>query len=242
MPELAAEKRAKVEALFKEWDEKDTVPDAIDRAKLESKSIDVGPHKQKVFAAFAKMDANQDNLVTLQEMVNYFAVLASVVTDDEFDTAVGELTDAARNERAVSESLQLAMSMQQPTPVAPAATGSEEGEEGEEAPELPPELQGSRLELVEALFAAFSPDGAPIDLGAIKDDGNVEIGPSRQKAIAGLVQMDANGDGLVEKHEMLTYFRFVAAELDDEMFEQILQELRDSAARGQVLRVAVGAG
>ena len=71
-----------VEELFKAWDfNGDGV---IDRSKLETSDLEVGPMKAKVFRDFEKMDLDKDNVVTLDEMLTYFGVVSALMSEAEF--------------------------------------------------------------------------------------------------------------------------------------------------------------
>ena len=225
---LKGAQKAMVEGLFKEWDFNGN--GEIDRSKLQTTGVEVGPRKAKVFSDFELMDENKDGIVTLDEMLAYFGVAASMMSEDEFAATVSEMREVAEAEKSVAAMVQLAAEAAEPTP-----QGT-----GEEAMEETPPLSAERKALVDALFTTYSPDLAtPIDLETLRSSGQVEMGPAKENLLEGLAAMDANGDGKVEHSEMIFYFTFVGASLNDGEFEAILGDLKDRAAAGQALKEAV---
>ena len=190
----------------------------------------VGPRKAKVFADFELMDVNNDNIVELHEMLQYFGVAASLMSEDEFEATIEEMREVAEAEKSVSDMLKLASE----DAAAPVSI-----DDDEEAPEPPPELTPARRTQVDELFTAFSPDTAtPIDLATLVASGTVENGPAKTNLLEGLQAMDANGDGKVEHSEMVFYFTFIGQTLSDPEFDVVLADLKDKAATGMALKAA----
>lgn len=227
-PMLDGEQKEMITSLFAEWDFNGN--GLIDRGQLQGTGVTVGPRTEKVFSSFEQMDTDNDGQVTLQEMLDYFGVAASLMSADEFKSTITEMTEVAGIEKAVAVSVELAAEGKAEMATAP--------DEGDEPPEPPPELTEARKALVKALFTAFSADLSPIDLSAITAAGKIESGPSKEAVLEGLVAMDANGDGKVEMDEMLLYFTYMGEALNDDEFNTVLEELKDNAMAGQMLREA----
>jgi len=226
---LGGEQKALVEELFKEWDFNGD--GKIDRGKLQTTGVEVGPRKEKVFSAFEKMDINDDKVVTLDEMLLYFGMVATLMSEDQFKETVGEMREMAATEKSVLTMIGYAEQ---------AAQGeyTELGEEDDE-PEPVVELTAARLEQISALFLVYSSDTSkPIELAALSA-AKVEAGPSKMSVLEGMKLMDENGDGMVELSEMQSYFKLTGAALSDEEFALVLDSLKDGAAAGESMKLAL---
>ena len=186
--------------------------------------VSVGPRKEKVFASFETMDANNDKVVTLDEMLAYFGVAASMMSADEFSSTVNEMSEIASTQQSLANFLS----------VAEEAKTIASGED--DSTEAPTPLSDDRKKQVHELFGAFSANNDPIDLVTLKSDGTVSSGPGKQSVLYGLEAMDGNNDGKVELSEMVDYFTYVGASLGDEEFTLVIGELKDAAATGQILK------
>ena len=182
-----------VVALFNEWDTGSV--GYIDRSKLSATGVAVGPREEKIFANFDQMDLDQDNKVTLDEMLTYFSVVASMMGEKEFAEAVEEMKMVVNSENA-REAM-----------VAMAVEAAEEGAAivGDDdliRPDKLADLSPDRAELVQSLFLAFGGAASqPIELSALSD-AKVEVGPMVESPLEKMKLMDANGDGKVEYEEV----------------------------------------
>ena len=220
--ELKGGQKKEVEALFKAWDFEGT--GKIDRTKFQAAGVDVGPRKEKVFASFETMDANNDMVVTLDEMLTYFGVAASMMSADEFSSTVSEMAEIASTQESLANFLSMAEEAKT------IASGEDDTTEAH------PPLSDDRKKQVHELFGAFSANNEPIELKTLKSDGTVSAGPGKQNVLYGLEAMDGNNDGKVELSEMVDYFTAVGASLGDEEFTLVIGELKDAAATGQILK------
>jgi len=70
--------------------------DPIPLAELEADcTIEVGPARANLLKELHTMDANDDGKLTFDEMKDYFTLVGSSLTDDEFSTILTEMTDSA---------------------------------------------------------------------------------------------------------------------------------------------------
>ena len=192
--ELKGKQKELVVALFNEWDTGSV--GYIDRSKLSATGVAVGPREEKIFANFDQMDLDQDNKVTLDEMLTYFSVVASMMGEKEFAEAVEEMKMVVNSENA-REAM-----------VAMAVEAAEEGAAivGDDdliRPDKLADLSPDRAELVQSLFLAFggADTSQPIELSALSD-AKVEVGPMVESPLEKMKLMDANGDGKVEYEEV----------------------------------------
>ena len=179
---LSDSRKEKVVELFKLWDvHKDG---KIAYKTLNSTGVQVGPKEHKVLDDLGRMDTDGDEVVTLTEMMVFFGACSEVMSDDEFDTIMADMSDVASTTNGVAK--MIAMTEQS---VREAGIVSE----GEEA-EPPPELSAEREELVKALFEAFSPSVAePIAIKSLEMDTKTNVGPAKESVLSNLIAMDSNG-------------------------------------------------
>lgn len=224
---LSDSRKEKVVELFKLWDvHKDG---KIAYKTLNSTGVQVGPKEHKVLDDLGRMDTDGDEVVTLTEMMVFFGACSEVMSDDEFDTIMADMSDVASTTNGVAK--MIAMTEQS---VREAGIVSE----GEEA-EPPPELSAEREELVKALFEAFSPSVAePIAIKSLEMDTKTNVGPAKESVLSNLIAMDSNGDGMLEYGEMKDYFAVCGSVLNDDEFNMVLSDMRDTATTAQMIKTA----
>ena len=119
---------------------------------------------QKVFSSFLQMDSNNDNVVTLEEMVGFFSVVKDMMSDKEFEDTVKDMMEGQELGKTVDDLVKMAGEGP--------AYNKDDDEDEEELPPLSEEMAG----LVTAFYNAFKgPEG--IDLKDVKD-GKINIGPT----------------------------------------------------------------
>ena len=101
---LEGKKKAVIEELFAIWDACDGCADGgISLDQLVGQGIEVGPNKEKVFTQFKAMDTDGDNVVSLEEMMTYFSIAATMMSEDEFAATVEEMKESAKNDKSVAD-------------------------------------------------------------------------------------------------------------------------------------------
>jgi len=233
VPELAEDRKAKIQQLWEAFDYEGT--GQVEIAKVTSASVSVGAQQISVCQNFSVMDADGDGCVSQQEMFTYFGYTSAKLSDEEFELVIGDMLLLAEAAKGVNANLKLAMIAQEGISTGEAEA---EGEEGAAAPPLEP-LSAPRAEKVEQLFKAFDPDMQPIDLDVIAKSSNVDIGPHKSSVLGGLKSMDYNGDGKVEYEEMKQYFTAISATVSDDDFTLIIDDLIDSATSAQMIKELV---
>lgn len=214
--------------LFKAWDfNQDNI---IQIEKLQTMGVEVGPRKEAIFADFAMMDTNGDGGVDMDEMLNYFSVLATTTSEAAFEDIVRDMKVVAVDELALGKMLKMAQALQ----------GQEASSSVVEDDDMAPlvELTPDRTLMVDELFMVFSNDRSPIDLATLMST-KIDVGPLKHRPLESMKAMDANGDGKVDIDEMRLYFQVVGSDLSDEAFKCTLDELKDSAHAANALELAV---
>lgn len=239
--ELSAERKAAVEELFAAWDF--DKKGSIDRKQLnEQVGVSVGPRAEKVFTSLELMDADGDQLVTLDEMLAFFGAASSMMSDDEFSSLRDEMLEVAQTQASVAS--MVALAAEAPTSRTIDSTGAGGEYTGDEvtdedaAESAPPPLSEARVALVKELFEKYADTtDVDIDLSLLQADCRPEVGPNKESVMESLALMDADGDGKVTYSEMTGYFTQVGAVLDEAEFELILGECISSAATAQLIRM-----
>jgi len=217
-PPLTGERLAKVQALFSAWDVEGT--GGIDRLKVGASAVSFGPHKSHVLKQLEDMDTDGDNVISLQEMTDFFQAISVELDDPSFASVIEEMLELATEAATIAACLQLA--------VAPAAQGADE------EPEVKPTLSAAREELLGKLFGLFTKnaDGA-IDVAAL-DQVTIKEGPNETKLLSNLKDMDADKDGKLTFDEMKAFFAAVGVALSDSEFELIVGEMVDTCESAQL--------
>ena len=213
---------------------------------------------EKVFSSFLQMDSNNDNVVTLEEMLGFFSVVQGYMSDKEFEATVQDMMDGQEFGKTVDDLVKMAGE-------GPSVGAGDDEEGAEELPALTEEKAG----LVKAFYESFKgPDG--IDLASVQD-GKINIGPStvnvRRQTVSHpppapaiptcalhvplpcslarapqpleyLKQMDLDGNGIVDEEEVSIYFKVIGSTLDDESFKSILEELTGHLQASKNMKMA----
>ena len=96
-----------------------------------------GPKEIKVLNDLGRMDTDGDEFVTLSEMLAFFGACSEVMSDEEFATIMGDMSDVAATTTGVAKMIAM-------TNDAAATAGVVgEGEEIEPPPEMSPEREPS---------------------------------------------------------------------------------------------------
>jgi len=213
---LTPEQLKLVTSLFELWDFNGD--GHIDRGKLMTKGVEVGPHHKNFFGELDKMDVDQDGKVTLKEMVMYLGAVAQLMSEAEWTSMVKSMMDIASMDRTIVDC------------VAKADGG--DGPAMDDDDDMMPELSEARAAKVKALFLklsnSLSEPVAMCDLENVKVDAG---GGHVMNALKDLKVMDANGDGQLEFDEMLVYFRVLGAEYEDDTpFNVVIDSLTDAVS------------
>lgn len=225
--QLSDARKEKVLELFKLWDYKND--GKIAYKTLNATGVQVGPKEHKVLDDLGRMDTDGDEVVTLDEMLAFFGACSEVMTDEEFDTIMGDMSDVASTTNGVAKMIAMTESSAKEAGVVA---------EGEEV-EPPPELSAEREALVKALFEAFSSSiSEPIPIKSLEMDTKTNVGPAKENVLKNLNDMDSNGDGMLEYGEMKDYFAACGAVLNDEEFTMVLGDMRDTATTAQMIKTA----
>jgi len=225
--ELPEKRAAMVKELFAIWDYRGG--GQIAYKEINSAGVSVGPKEIKVLDDLKRMDINGDEFVDLPEMLTFFGAASSVMNDGEFETIIGEMTEIANATVGVAK--MIALSQEQ-------AVNGGYADEEEEIP-VPPELSEKREELIKALFTAFSDSiDVPIPIKTLENEAKTTVGAAKESVMGNLIQMDANGDGMLEYGEMRDYFAVCGAALSDDEFSMVLGDMRDNAASAQLIKLA----
>lgn len=96
-----------------------------------------------------------------------------------------------------------------------------------------PEMPAERQAVVDKLFETFANGAAVIDVEQVEGAkaGHIDIGPSKENVLKRLRDMDTNSDGEVDTSEWQHYFQAVSAEMDDDTFSLLTNELHESAEK-----------
>ena len=95
----------------------------------------MGPKEHKVLDDLGRMDTDGDEVVTLDEMLVFFGACSEVMSDEEFDTIMGDMSDAASTTNGVAKIIAMTESSAKEAGVVG------EGEEAEPPPELTAERE-----------------------------------------------------------------------------------------------------
>jgi len=220
-PELSPEKKAAVMALFKQFDSSGT--GMLTLTLLGRATVSVGPSEQGVLISMKEMDYNGDGYVEASEWEIYFTAISEALSDEEFDTILGELKAAANTSEAVDACVKLAEDDE--------STVAIDAAEAEAAlAEMLAALTPAQTKMVEELYTEWkAPDAKGIELAKLATT-EVEVGPTPWKVFDKLKLMDANGDGIVELDEMTQYFAVVTAAMSDDEFVGTINDMKEAAA------------
>jgi len=211
IPALPEDRVAKVEALFAAWDVNNK--GEIDRRKLKNSAGTIGPHKVQVFSQLDKMDTNNDNMVTKDEMLAFFQAAVGL-SDEEFNFTVDEMLAVAQDEATIAMLTSLAEEFGGNAPPA------EDLEEGTP-------LTEERLAQLKELWALLSPsEDTPILLDQMKKaEKGSTIGPHSVSVLKEMYAMDTNADGKLQWSELLDYFTKVGPSVSDDEFTEIVGDM-----------------
>jgi len=205
---LSADRLKRIQNLFTEFD-----VDGLGNLPLSNfsaASLKVGPHESGILTKLKDMDYDTDGFITKDEWEKYFTAMAEL-SDEEFSVIIDDMSNAAGVACSVINCTRIAAEAEATTPPV------------EDLNELPP-LSAERTAKIEALFAAWDVAGTgSIDRSKLKGSSGM-VGPHKVHIFSQLDQMDINNDNLVEKDEMLLFFR-AAAGLSDDEFDAITDDL-----------------
>jgi len=208
---LAPDRVAIIDKLFSAWDV--TGSGQIDRRKLKDAGGTLGPHKVQIFAQLEAMDVNKDNVVTKDEMLDFFQA-AVALSDDEFKSTTDDMMAVAQDEATIAMLTSMAAEFAGGAPPA------------EDLEAVTP-LSAERLEALKNLWGLLSPSiDKPVSLESMKKtEKGSTIGPHSVSVLKEMYAMDANSDGYLQWSELLDYFTTAGAQLSDDEYTEIVGDM-----------------